>query len=176
MRLRFLRSIVAALTILSIVPSVCSAQEAPVSPEQKVLDQFVGKWDETYEVAKTDFTPEARKGTAKVDFRSVLGGKFVQQNAEHSDDASAMLMYTYDEQESRYRGWWFSSMGLTSEYAGAWDADSKTMTWRTVDESPVAATITQKFVDGDNMEWDVTVKGDGDQVYFSMKGTSVRVK
>ena len=176
MRLRLLSSIVAALSVLSIAPSVCSAQGAAASPEQKVLDQFVGKWDETYEVAKTDFTPEARKGTAKVDYRSVLGGKFVQQDAEHSDGASAMLMYTYDEQESQYRGWWFSSMGLTSEYEGEWDADSKTMTWRTVEGSPVASTIVKKFVDGDHIEWEVTVKGDGDQLYFSMKGKSVRVK
>lgn len=37
------------------------------------------------------------------------------------------FMLTYDPEQKRYRGWWFSSTGPTGEYADEWDEDSQTI-------------------------------------------------
>ena len=159
--------------------SLALSDDSPLdSPEQKVLDGFVGTWRTTYELPKAEWTPEEKTGTADLTYARALGGRFVQEQGEHADKSTVLVMYTYDGQRKCYRCWWFSSTGQTTEYTGKWDADAKTLMWTSV---PIGGqnftTIaTHRFVNNDTFEWDVTVNDGTGKTLYRVKGTSVRVK
>lgn len=162
------------LVILLFATPVRAADPPLDSPEQKVLDKWLGRWRTTYKTPKAEWTPEEKAGTADVTNVRVIGGRFLQEAAEHSDKTSATSLYTYDAEKKRYRGWWFSSAGQTAEWTGTWDAATKTMTWTSAGEFP--ATARHRFVDDDNTEWDVTVKDAAGKIMFRMEGKGVRAK
>lgn len=123
-----LRSVLAFCVTIAVSKAIFSAELPIDSSEQKVLDKWVGRWHATYKVSKAEWTPEERTGTAELTTDRVVGGRFVQEKAEHSDKTSASLIFTYDVQRKKYRNWWFSSKGYTSEGTGEWDAVTNTMT------------------------------------------------
>jgi Protein of unknown function (DUF1579) len=167
-------SLVAAL--LALATSAFSADLPLDSPEQKVLDKWVGRWRTSYKLPKAEWTPEEKTGTAELTTSRVVGGRFVQDRSEHSDKTSTSSIFTYDAAKKCYRGWWFSSTGHTSESTGKWDGDSKTMTWNSVGEAAFTTTVRYHFVDDDHTEWDVTVKDPTGKLLYRLEGTSGRVK
>jgi hypothetical protein len=158
------------------IPSFCLSAEPPIkSPEQAVLDRWVGSWRTIYTVAKTEWTPEEKRGTAELTTKRTIGGRFVQEFAEHSDKKSASVISTYDGKKKIYRSWWFSSEGHTSESTGVWDADTNTMTFTARDRGNTT-TVTSRFLDADNIEWAVLVKDSEGKTLFRMEGKSTRIK
>ena len=170
---RHLLFVVAAL--FAVAAPGLSADPPIDSPEQKVLDQWIGSWRTSYKLPKAEWTPEEKTGTAEFTTSRVVGGRFVQEKSEHSDKTSGSLIFTYDAQKKCYRGWWFSSAGHTSESTGEWDAGTKTMTWTSKQEA-ITTTTKHRFVDDDNTEWAVLVKDGAGKILFRMEGKSVRVK
>jgi hypothetical protein len=169
-RLSFLGAV-----LLAIACPVLSAEPPLDSPEQKVLDQWGGKWRTTYKLPKAEWTPVEKTGTAELTTTRVVGGRFVQEKSEHSDKSSGSLIFTYDAQKKCYRGWWFSSAGNSNESTGEWDDRTKTMTWMSKQEA-ITTTTTHRVVDADNTEWAVLVKDGAGKSLFRMEGKSVRVK
>jgi hypothetical protein len=158
------------------IPTFCLSVEAPIkSPEQAILDRWVGSWRIAYTVPKAEWTPEEKRGTAEVTTKRAIGGKFLQEVAEHSDKKSTITIHTYDEQTKTYRSWWFSSEGRTSESTGIWDADTATMTWTARDRGNTT-TGTSRFLDADKAEWTVLVKDNVGKPVFRMEGKSTRIK
>ena len=101
--------------------SVVRSTEPPnVSPEQQVLDQFLGTWHTTYKT-KAEGTPGETVGAADLTYRRTLGGQFVQEQGEHADKSSGLAMYTYDAQRKCYLAKWFQSSGQAGESRGTWD-------------------------------------------------------
>src|SRR4051794_35705017 len=92
------RWILAAALFVS-VPAARSADPAPNTPEQKVLDRWLGNWKAEYRFPKAEWTPEERRGTADFTYSRILGGQFVQEKAEHADKSSSMLLITYDAEK-----------------------------------------------------------------------------
>jgi hypothetical protein len=164
------------VAIAFLVGTAATNSADPPSPEQKVLDKWLGSWRARYNVPKSEWTPEERTGTAELTASRVIGGQFVQENAEHSDKTSARSIMTYDAQKKCYRSWWFSSTGQAAESTGKWDADAKTMVWSSVGEPSFTTTVRHHFVDEDHIEWDVVVKDGSGKVLFRMDGKNVRVK
>jgi hypothetical protein len=155
------------------------AADPPVlSPEQQVLDRFLGSWRTTYKVPKAEWTPEEKTGAADLTYSRVLGGQFVQERAEHADKTAGLVMYTYDVLGKTYRAWWFSSTGQTAEPTGKWDAGAKTLTWTSAASAGAEVTTTahHRFVNDDAFEWDVVVKDSKGKVLFRMDGQAMRVK
>jgi hypothetical protein len=171
-----LRSSLAVTALLAVAPPIRSADPPAATPEQKVLDKWLGSWRSNYKLPKAEWTPEEKIGTAKLTCARVVGGQFVQEKAEHSDNTSSVLMLTYDAQKKCYRGWWFSSTGQTSESTGNWDADTKTMTWSSVGDPMFTTTVRHRFVNDDAVEWDVVVRDGAAKVFFRMAGKSARVE
>src|SRR5438552_2523693 len=99
-----LRLIFASLLALTAF-SVRAAEPPRLSPEQKVLDRFLGTWRVTYTIAKAEWNPEEKKGTADDTYTRILAGSFVQCKGEQSDKASNLVMYTYDADRKCYRAW-----------------------------------------------------------------------
>jgi hypothetical protein len=168
------RLLVLVFALLTIAPAAHSAETPADSPEQKVLDKWLGNWKATYKIPAADWNPVEKTVTAEVATTRVVGGRFVQELSEHSDKSSGMVMITYDSQQYRYRLWWFSSTGMTAEYRGKWDDDSQTMTWDAVGLVGATATMTSHFADDDHEEWNLTVKDAAGKTVLSMEGKNVR--
>jgi hypothetical protein len=162
-------------TVLTATPSIRSADPPLDSPEERVLDKWLGSWRTSYKLLKAEWTPDEKTVTAEVTTSRVVGGRFVQEKSEHSDRSSGSLMLTYDAQMKCYRGWWFSSAGHTNEFTGEWDAGTKTMTWTSKQEANTSTTK-HRIVDDDNLEWAVIVKDGTGKLLFHSEGKSVRVK
>jgi Protein of unknown function (DUF1579) len=176
MRLPYLQMPLVVVAVLAAASATRSADPPAATPEQKVLDKWLGSWRTSYKLPKAEWTPEEKKGTAELTDSRVVGGQFVQEKGEHSDKTSSILMLTYDAEKKCYRSWWFSSTGQTAEATGKWDADTKTMTWSSVGEPAFTTTTHHRFVDDDTVEWDVVIKEGTAKVLFRMEGKSVRVK
>lgn len=175
MRTMCLRAL--CLVAVLVLASPALADDAAIdSPEQKVLDQWLGHWHTSYRILKAEWTPEEKTGTAELVTMRVVGGRFVQEKSEHSDKTSGSLIFTFDDQKKCYRVWWFSSTGQTSESTGRWDAGTRTMTWTSVGETRFSTTVRHRFLDSDTTQWDVTVNDNQGKVLFRMEGKSGRVK
>jgi hypothetical protein len=168
--------VVAIAVLLGLSAIVRSADPPLNSPEQKVLDRFLGSWRTNYKLLKAEWTPEEKQLTADYVTSRELGERFIQERSKHSDGGTGLSLSTYDPERKCYRGWWFSSTGQTSESTGKWDADARTMTWTSTGDQPMATTARQRFVDTDTLEWDVVVRDRTGKVYFRMEGKSTRVK
>jgi hypothetical protein len=175
MQLSGLRSSLMVAALVATAPAVRSADPPLDSPEQRVLDKWVGKWRTTYKLPKAEWTPQEKTGTAELTTSRVIGGRFVQEKSEHSDRTSGSLIYTYDAQKKCYRAWWFSSAGHTNESTGEWDTGTKTMIW-TSKQDGITTTTKHRFVDDDSTEWAVEVKDGAGKILFLVDGKSVRVK
>jgi hypothetical protein len=171
-----LRAFVTFAVLLNITVATRSADPPSASPEQQILDKWLGQWRASYKQPRSDWNPEEKTGTATITTRRVVGGQFVQETSEHSDKTNSMLLLNYDAQRKSYRGWWFNSDGLTSESTGRWDPAAKTMTWTTVGDGPFTTTVKHRLVTDDKIEWNVTVKDNNGKVLFLMDGTNVRVR
>jgi hypothetical protein len=67
-------------------------------------------------------------------------------------------MLTYDPDQKRYRGWWFSSNGQPGEYTGEWDEASQTMTMTVPGTAPATLVLKNHFVDDDHTKWSFVAK------------------
>lgn len=171
-------SFVAPLLCLLAAASPSRAADPPSSPEQQVLERFIGKWRTEYTHRKAEWTPVAKEGASDLTFNRVLDGQFVQERGIHDDKKTQLSMYTYDEENKRYRLWWFSSTGQTSESSGEWDAETKTLKWvwiRGVGQN-FTMTGSHHFVDDDVFEWEIVAKDKADKILFHAEGKATRVK
>jgi hypothetical protein len=162
--------------VLVLLYGAAFAQDPPLdSPEQKVLDKWVGQWKTTYTAPKAEWTPEERTGSADLSIRRAVGGRFVEEVGKHADGTEGRLLMTYDGLRMAYRSWWFSSQGFASESKGVWDAKTGTMNW-TTEQDGFVTTVKFHFTDADHAEWDVLTKDGSGKTMFLMNGKSVRVK
>src|SRR4051812_48268053 len=81
-----------------------AADDAPKSPELKVLDRLVGKWESASISKVAEWTPAEIRATGKLTREWILDGRFLQETSTQSD-VNAIVMFTYDSQKSAYR-WW----------------------------------------------------------------------
>jgi hypothetical protein len=174
MKLRYLHSSLVAAILLAAASTVRSSDTPAATPEQKVLDRFLGHWRCSF-VRRVEGNPAEYKGTIDFTNSRVLRGQFVQERTELSDNTSGMAMFTYDLQRKCYRSWWFGSTGGTSESTGTWDAASKTLTWSILTEPAITCTVRHHFLGENKFEWELTSKDKTGKVFWHEAGTCVRI-
>lgn len=169
--------------LITLLPFLCialtlHAADPISSPDKEVLDRFVGTWRTEYKLRQTEWTPVAKTGAADLKYNRTLGGQFVQEQGKHDDESTQLLMYTYDKEKNRYRMWWFSSTGQSSEATGEWDAKTKTLAWIYSGSAGqnFTMTATHHFVADDVFEWDVVAKDKPGKILFHSEGKATRVK
>jgi hypothetical protein len=145
-------------------PCLLGAEALLDSPEQKVLNRFVGAWHTNYRLPRSDWSPAEQSGTAELMADRAVGGRFIQEKSEHSDKTSGTTLLTYDDDRRCYRSWWFSSTGKMSESMGQWDAGTRTMLWTSLKDDLTSTT----------RQWSVAVKDGRGKVVFRIEGSSVR--
>jgi hypothetical protein len=171
-----LRWLLVCLIAFSASPWALAVDPPLNSPEQKVLDRWLGTWSVSSTLHKSAWTPEERSLTAKLTSSRAVGGRFVEQQVENSDATSALKMLGYDTERRQYRGWWFSSTGQATESAGVWDERTRTMAWTAATPANTTTTVTEHFVDDETLEWNVTVTDATKATVFKMVGKSVRAE
>jgi hypothetical protein len=162
-----------ALLLGTIVPAR-PAEVSGRSPEDRVLDRFLGTWRTTYTVPKADLQPDAKTGAADMVFTRILGDQFIQEQGVHADRNTALAMYTYDRQRKAYRSWWFSSTGQSGESTGRWDPAAKSFTWTSRTAQQMTRVSRYTFAGDDTFEWNVVVRDNREKVLFQMEGLATR--
>jgi hypothetical protein len=156
------------------------AQEAaPASPELRVLEKWIGTWDEVLTNKPTEWLPTAGTSTAVTKREWALDGKFVRAEG-HWEPAKTKYLHlmTYDPAVGKYRSWYFDSANSIPRDAvtGVWDEKTATMTWEGVHENGVRTKGTHRIVDEDHQEWSVTATNRAGTVVMDLSGKSTRRK
>lgn len=170
-------SVICLFVTMFDAPHAMPAEEqTAASPAEKVLDQLIGNWRQTYTIFEAEWTAKETKATGTYSSKRTLGGRFVVEKGKGSDHSTYLTMNTYDTQRKIYRRWYFNSMGVASESIGTWNPDSKTLGWTSCVGNGLIAIGKHHFIDADTIEWSVLVKDGDSKVYFRMQGKSTRVK
>ena len=151
-------------------------QPAARSPEQ-VLDQFLGTWKWQATLFKTKVNPEEKQLTGTLSYTRILGGHFVQELGEGSDNTTALRLYTYDPKKNCYRTWFFSSMPQSTDVPGEgqWDEAAHALNW-TVPSENGTTTFQHRFINDDAIECSVLVKDDTGSPVFQAEYKLTRTK
>jgi hypothetical protein len=147
-----------------------------LSPEQHLLDQYLGDWEQAVTLLPAAWTPRQIETTGTYTCTRILDGRFVHQKNLESDGTTHVHLYTYDANRKHYRRWYFNSSGHTSEATGTWDAAANTMTWQADTGNGVTNTAITRFVDADTIEWNVIVKDQDGKLFFHGEGKSTRAR
>jgi hypothetical protein len=147
-----MRLLILALALF-VIPSLVWSQEAgglvKPGPEHKALAKLVGKWSLTVDLGGNE-----SKGTAE--FKSVLGGLFVQEEASLDVFGHKMEwigLYGYNGQKKRLTGVWVDNMGLTTVGDGQPDPAGKTFRYSGEHPGPQADQPAR-------FRWIITLKDD----------------
>lgn len=147
--------------------------DAPVpaqTPEQKVLDQFLGNWNcETTEF-KSRWTPEEKHNTATYSVTRILGGKFNQQVGEDAEKNASLVLYTYDSKLECYSFWHFGSNygGPDAPRNYKWIEATRTMELNDPGDNGQTTTSQMHFTDDDTILMNLIIRDStGETLYHA---------
>ena len=146
--------ILAAAVIGTSFTSLAKAQD--MSPELKVLNRFVGEWEETVVLKPAAWTPEQSTITATGTRKWILNGRMIENKGVWSPSKDEFLhLMTYDAEKGEYRQFYFDKTNLASrdEVRGKWDETTKTMSFNGEMANGVKSVLIERFVDDDSFTW-----------------------
>jgi hypothetical protein len=137
-----------------------------------VLDRLQGTWD----VEAVSRTPEERTITYSETYEWVLDDHFMRgETSRKSDGTQDVSMITYDAAAGGYRVWIFNSQGtFIALPPGTWNADTRSMEWKTGMFADVGFSAGWTFPDADTRRWTAKVKSWTGQVLLDLEGTARR--
>jgi hypothetical protein len=169
----------AAITLsLCLLATRAAAQDPPPKHESlKLLERFVGTWEDQITIRQSAWSPQERTGTGSVVAKWTLDGRFVElRTSSKLDNAHALHLMGHDMNTDTLRQWFFHSHGFNHISIGTWDEKAKTLTWVSEFGTGVKGTGTDRFIDNDNREWHFVIKDGNGDTLFEMSGKSKRVK
>lgn len=132
---------------------------------QKVLDQLLGTWDCDATVHEGVNAPE-RSLTTRSTFARILGGTFLQETIQDSDNNTAIILYTYEEAKQAYRSWFFSSnVGHPEPSTGRWNEAARTLDWSSANNG-YPSIVQHRFLDANTWECSCEVKDPAGNALF----------
>lgn len=153
--------------------AVPANQPTPNTPDQ-VLDQLLGTWDCNATVWEGANAP-ARNLTTRSTFTRILGGKFVQETCQDSDNNSSMTLFCYDPSRQYYRSQFFgSSIGAPNPTTGTWNETARTLDWSAPGDYPT--TIRHRFISDNAWEATCVVKDSAGNTVFRGEYKVTRAK
>jgi hypothetical protein len=170
--------IVAAVSLSSLLVAWLSstAQElkpvANQSPELRVLERFIGSWEETVVQKRAARTPVASTKKITSTRKWILGGKMIENKGAWSPDNVEFLhLMSYDPLRREYRQWYFDANNPASlgEDRGTWDEATQTLTWRGKLVDGATTETIERFTDKDNFTWTFVAKDGAGQVVLNME-------
>lgn len=181
MAARCWRSLGAAVvgSVVLLLAASANAQDpgAPGSPEWKVMERFIGKWNLDLVQHPAEWTPKETRSTGTTVNEWVLGRRFQQHQARRNPGAiETFEMFMYDPQKKCYRHWHFDSQGSTLEMSAQWDPATTTMNYQMEPLPGFRGDLAIRFIDKDNRESTFVVKDQDGKVYLNLKGKMTRDK
>ena len=169
------------LAVAVIGASLAMAQEPgqKMSPELKVLNRFVGEWEETVVQNPAAWTPQQTTITAAGTRKWILDGHMIENKGVWSPSKDEFLhLMTYDAEKGEYRQFYFDKNNLASrdENRGKWDEATKTLTFKGEMPNGVQSVLIQHFVDDDSFTWTWVAKDRAGKVVLDMEAKCVRKK
>jgi hypothetical protein len=157
---------------------------APANPnerpaELKALDGLLGAWDVTVESRIVGNTPQpvVQKGRAIEAMQWVLDGSFLAgQSANEKGRPMSAWMWGFDRTTSTYRLWWFGTGGQVTEWAGAYNSETREFTVRTQAVGGYQSTATIKIIDDNTRTQTVKVLDPEGKVTQEIKAVMTRRK
>ena len=178
-RMRSTASITLSAILLMLASGLAQAQKPEVnpSPEIKVLDRFIGVWEETVEHKRAAWTPEPATKKITSTRKWILDGKMIENRGTWMPDNVKFLhLMSYDPKRSEYRQWYFDANNPASlgEDRGHWDEATKTLTWTGKLDDGVTTQTIERFTDKDNFTWTMVAKDRTGQVMLDMEAKVTR--
>ena len=106
-----MKTIAVLIGLLFTLPALAQ-QAAPVPPEFKAADYFIGRWEGDLMMGPPG---GQMKMKAAMVGEKILGGRYIQCMNKFSGDGmpemSGMFLLTYDEAAKNWVGWWYDSTG-----------------------------------------------------------------
>lgn len=166
-------------SVVSIIVSVGAASADEPPPELKLLEDYVGTWDEVVSNKATEWIPEAGKVTSVTKKTWAMGNKFVRMEGKFTPgDNDFLSLLTYDPHAKVYRTWYFDSGGgmPRGSMTGKWDERTCTMTWTGADDDGNKTLGKTHIIDKDNHEWTMVVTNPAGKVVLDLSATNKRRK
>ena len=180
MQIRQMRMLSVATIGASLI-SLARAQDAgqKMSPELKVLNRFVGEWEETVLQKPAAWTPKRTTITATGTRKWILNGRMIENKGVWSPSKDEFLhLMTYDAEKGEYRQFYFDKDNpvLRDEVRGKWDEKTKTMTFKGEMANGVQSVVIDRFLDDDSFTWTLVATDRAGKVVLDMEGKCVRKK
>ena len=153
-----------------------ATRPAERSAEQKVLDQFVGDWKTRSTAPKAPWNPTAVHLTGTASIVPVLKERFIQSSVKGSDGSEVLYLETYDLHLKYYRMWSFDSQGFSAEYAGHWDAKTRTLAMLARHDNGLTTAGKVHVVDKDTIEWSAVARNTEGNAVLRVNGKNTRAK
>ena len=150
---------------------------APLPPELKPLQRFIGSWEQQVVLNPAEWNLERRNIIATTEYTWILDGRVLQnQSVSEPDGTKGMVLTTYDTDGKEYRQWYFDSNGALPADGdrGQWNEAAKTFMWKGTDRWGNAGTHVYRFIDHDHFEWRLVVKDYSGKVMSDMEGKAKR--
>ncbi|MFN3165821.1 MAG: DUF1579 family protein [Phycisphaeraceae bacterium] len=157
---------------------------APAEPREDKLAMMrvhLGKWTATVKGKATDLIPEPYEVTDRWETREVLGGRMIEVRGEsnmNGEDTQYIWLFTYDERESRYVGWYHESSGINAKMVGEWSDKDKTMTWTLADPEAwgMQVTIVDNLSDKSKIDYTFKIVLEDGTLVMDQVGSAKRVE
>ncbi|WP_169558678.1 DUF1579 family protein [Myxococcus stipitatus] len=104
----------------------------PAPAELQVLAPWVGEWTLDIQVAPNAQSQQGVHFTGQAVGQQLLNGQFIRVDGQATNGSTReeyFILYGYDTGRAVYRRWYYSSIGLVSEFEGHWDAARRELTW-----------------------------------------------
>lgn len=171
--MRLILAILMSVTVCvmaSMSGTVSSQEPAKRSAELQVLDHFIGDWETEIAVKGTN-----EKSTSFQSRKWSREGTFVlSEERDLSTKKESHFAITYDSQGKHYRAC-FINENATVPLLGTWDAQSRTMHWKSSDVS-FKHEGANHFIDADHAEWTMTVTSPDGKVVLELSAKQTRRK
>ncbi|WP_286710830.1 MULTISPECIES: hypothetical protein [Sphingomonas] len=155
-------------------PQATPAQEtglpymgSPAPAELQVLTPLLGDWSIATRVQSAESPGQELRFAGQARARLAYNGQFIQLDGSASNGKEReeyVVLYRYDSTQRVYRRWYFSSIGLVSEFVGRWDGTAKTMTWTLLNPGPGRTGVLTDTLGPDGFSTDVVYKDDAGKV------------
>jgi hypothetical protein len=167
------------LTFLWIVGMGFGSRFAPaqeLTEELKPLEHFVGMWSKDLSHLASKAVPKSVKEVGTHTTSWILEKKFLEEKGNDGNGRSYSTIYGYDDKTKAYRAWIFQSTGNRLEASGEWNAQSKTMTWTTIESGDIKSIMKYEFQGADTFKMTIKATGPSGDVLYHLEGTGKRSK
>lgn len=146
---------------------------------QKVLQRFVGEWEEIV-VQKVPEPPvEGSTLKAKGKRQWILDNHMIENKGTWQPSNKQFLhLTTYDHNNKVYRQYYFDRDSLDSqqEYVGSWNPKTKTLTFTAKHPNGNKSVLVERFIDEDNFVWSLITRSPDGQVIVELDAKANRTK